>query len=269
MAAYVWHFLAAFFALFIFAAPVAADEVVLKGAGEKVTLIAGNTLSAEPVLIGLRMKMKPGWHTYWRAPGDSGIAPTFDWSASKNVTTLELLWPVPERFDAEGDITFGYAGEVIWPVLVRVTDPAKPLVLHLNMSYGVCNNICVPNAVRLALTVFPTASEQAIIGNAEGGAIRASLLRVPVAPEPPVKVTAKLNGEELQVVLAGVSGTPVFIPEVTRGFWFGPPQVSRSGADVTYKMPVEIGKGQKLKDTTVTMVFAGPETAIEAKVKVE
>lgn len=262
-------FLAALFALFIFATPLAAEEAVPEGAGEKVSLIAGSALSAGPMLFGLHMKMQPGWHTYWRAPGDSGIAPTFDWSGSKNVTALELLWPVPQRFDAEGDITFGYEDEVVWPVLVRVADPAKPVELDVKMSYGVCKNICVPNNFHARLSVLPASTDFPEVYYRDAALIRASLLRVPVAPASPVTVTANLSGEELRVVLVGVSEVPVLVPEVTRGFWFGTPEVSRSGEDVIYKMPVEIGKGRQLKGSTVTMVFAGPKTAIEAEVKIE
>ena len=259
------HFLAALFAVFVFASPLRAAETPATGAGEEVTLIAGSAMSKKPMLFGVRMTMQEGWHTYWRAPGDSGLAPTFDWSSSRNVASLELLWPVPARFDAEGDTTFGYQDEVIWPVLVRAVDATQPLVLDLKMSYGICKNICVPNETHLALTLAPDAT----MNSANAALIETSLARVPHAPVPPVAVAAKLSGDELRVVLSGVSEVPAFIPEVSRGVWFGPPQVSREGADVIYKMPVEIGKGRKLKDSNVTMVFAGPKTAIEAHVKVE
>ena len=260
------YFLAALFALLTFALPLRAAEAPESGAGEKVTLITGSTMSAEPVLVGVRMVMRAGWHTYWRVPGDSGLAPTFDWSASKNVAALELLWPVPTRFDAEGDTTFGYENEVIWPVRVRPADPLKPLVLDLKFSYGICKNICVPNEAHLSLTLLP---QSAGIDESAARAINASLARVPVAPTPPVAVAAQLTGNELRVVLSGASQVPVIIPQAPRGVWFGPPEVSRKGADVIYKMPVEIGKGHALKGSTVTMVFASSKTGIEAKVKIE
>ncbi|MES1989737.1 MAG: protein-disulfide reductase DsbD domain-containing protein [Pseudomonadota bacterium] len=260
------HFLAALFALLAFASPLGAAEAPESGAGEKVTLISGNTMSAEPVFVGVRMTMLEGWHTYWRVPGDSGLAPTFDWSASKNVASVELLWPAPERFDAEGDTTFGYRDEVIWPVQVRALDPAQPLVLDLKMTYGVCKNICVPNEAHLPLTLLP---QTAGIDETAAVAIHKFLARVPHAPEPPVAVTAKLTDDELRVILSNVSEVPVLIPEGPRGVWFGEPEMSQQGKNVIYKMPVEIGKGRKLQGSGIVLTFSGPDTAIEAKVKIE
>lgn len=263
------HFLAALFALLVFASPLRAAEEPENGAGEKVTLIAGNTMSKGPMLFGVRMKMQEGWHTYWRVPGDSGLAPTFDWSASKNVALLGLLWPVPERFDAEGDTTFGYKDEVIWPVLVRAVDRAQPLVLNLKMSYGICKNICVPNEAHLTLTILPASSEHTGVDPADAKGIWTNLIRVPQAPKPPVTVTAKLVGEELRVTLSNASEVPAIIPEGPRGVWFGKPETSQRGKDVIYKISVEIEKGRKLKGSDLVLTFSGPKTAIEAKVKVE
>ncbi|PKQ06611.1 MAG: hypothetical protein CVT72_05995, partial [Alphaproteobacteria bacterium HGW-Alphaproteobacteria-11] len=61
-----------------------------------------------PFLAGIDMRLAPGWKTYWKNPGDSGIAPSFDWSASENVADIDLGWPAPRRFDDPGDVTYGY-----------------------------------------------------------------------------------------------------------------------------------------------------------------
>ncbi|WP_421861936.1 protein-disulfide reductase DsbD domain-containing protein [Parvibaculum sp.] len=78
-------------------------------------------------LAGIDLELADGWKTYWEKPGDSGIPPVFDWSASENVAGVELRWPAPERFDAPGDITFGYKHGLTWPrcALCRKTGRAR------------------------------------------------------------------------------------------------------------------------------------------------
>src|SRR6185436_4015134 len=63
----------------LIAAPVPAKDGALRG--------------------GVEIKMLPGWKTYWRYPGDSGVPPVFDFSASDNVKAVTVLYPAPTRFD--------------------------------------------------------------------------------------------------------------------------------------------------------------------------
>ncbi len=254
-------FLAAFFALFAVATAANADGVSQSAAGERVDLLAGSGFEAEhPMLFGVRMVMKEGWHTYWRQPGDSGIAPRFDWSASKNVAAVKLLWPVPQRFDVEGDMTAGYAREVIWPVLVRAADAKKPMRLALEMNYGVCADICVPGQVRREVIVSPGF----VAAPETGKQIRGFLTRVPAAPKNESDVSARLAGDVLHVRLKGVTETPALILEGPRGVWFGKPQATADGDALDYAVPVEVNEGTHLAGAEVTLTFSGPVTAIEA-----
>ncbi|HEX7775448.1 MAG TPA: protein-disulfide reductase DsbD domain-containing protein [Parvibaculum sp.] len=235
--------------------------------GEQVTLIAAeNAPGAKTFLAGLRMEMKDGWHTYWRMPGDSGIAPSFDWSGSENVAAVELLWPAPQRFDTKGDNTIGYTHEVVWPVLVRAADPAKPVTLKLAAFYGVCANICVPGETHLTLRL-PNAAPGA--GTPiDGALIRRYLARVPVPPADPKSVSVKFSGgakPHLDVRLTAARDTPALIVEGPAGVWFGEPAAARDGAALVYTVPVELDPGKTLKGADVTLTFAGPATAIEVK----
>ena len=104
-----------------------------------------------PILAGLVFRLEPGWKTYWRNPGDSGIAPTFDWGRSENIRSIELRWPAPKRFHIADETIFGYQNEVVLPLLVRALDPAKPVQLRLKLEYAVCSTLCVPLKAELAL----------------------------------------------------------------------------------------------------------------------
>src|SRR3954468_15011041 len=75
---------------------IAADDVSPwdGDARSAVRLIAG---SPPPRMVpflraGVQVRLKVGWHTYWRYPGDSGVPPQFDFSGSQNVKDVHVLW---------------------------------------------------------------------------------------------------------------------------------------------------------------------------------
>ncbi|MCP8939230.1 hypothetical protein NK718_11940 [Alsobacter sp. SYSU M60028] len=93
---------------------------------------------------GIEIKLDPQFKTYWRTPGDSGLPPEFDWSASQNVAGVTVLWPAPYRFEDAAGSSIGYKEHVVLPLSVEAADPAKPVVLALKLDYAVCEQICIP-----------------------------------------------------------------------------------------------------------------------------
>ncbi len=104
-------------------------------------------------LMGLRLTLKPGWKTYWRTPGSAGIPPQFDWSASQNISTVQVMWPRPEVFQSFGLQTIGYSERVVFPVRVTPADPAAPIEIGLTADLGVCSELCVLEQVTLSETI--------------------------------------------------------------------------------------------------------------------
>ena len=90
----------------------------------------------------LRLRLEPGWKTYWRSPGDAGIPPRFDWSRSDNVQSVAVHWPVPKAFSQNGMTSIGYAGEVLVPLEISVGSGAA--ALGGTVEIGVCEEVCVP-----------------------------------------------------------------------------------------------------------------------------
>lgn len=107
-------------------------------------ILPGWTTDRGTRMVALHLRLSPGWHTYWRIPGEAGIAPRFDWSQSQNVATVAPVWPHPEIFDQNGYRSYGYEDELILPLEVAAADPAHPMVLMGALSIGVCNETCVP-----------------------------------------------------------------------------------------------------------------------------
>ena len=85
---------------------------------------------------GVELKLKPGWKTYWRYPGDSGVPPRFDFARSENVRDVTVLWPAPQRFSDGSGSSIGYAGSVVFPLRIVPADERKPVLLRVDLDYG-------------------------------------------------------------------------------------------------------------------------------------
>ena len=134
-------------------------------------LIAGAlTKMAKPAFIraGIEIRLDPGWRTYWRDPGDSGVPPTFDFSGSSNVKSVNVEWPAPHGFpDGAGGNSIGYVDHVILPLHVVPDDATKPTALHLKFGYDICGNLCVPAEAQLELALPGNGAEDATLQQAE------------------------------------------------------------------------------------------------------
>lgn len=132
-------------------------------------LIAGSIIKTDDATFlraGVEIRLDPGWHTYWRDPGDSGVPPTFDFAGSENVKSVTVLWPAPERFpDEAGGHSIGYKQSAIFPLRIVPKDVASGATVHLKIAYAVCEKMCVPaNAnLKLVLPGMSSANERALV----------------------------------------------------------------------------------------------------------
>lgn len=130
--------------------PVRSDRLE----AELVTMAEWATPGATAVLA-IRQKIQPGWHTYWRNPGDSGGAPTLSWSLPADITPGEIIWPMPRKQQLHGLMNFGYTDQVVLPVMIEVPATAEPgttLPIKVKTLFLVCSDkMCVPDELTLAL----------------------------------------------------------------------------------------------------------------------
>jgi DsbC/DsbD-like thiol-disulfide interchange protein len=111
-------------------------------------------IAAGGSLAGFEIRLAPGAITYWRDPGDAGVPPVFDFAGSDNVAKVELVFPAPKRIkESDGGEAFGYDSDVVFPLKIEASDPAKPVTLKLHASFAVCEKICLPAEARLSLTL--------------------------------------------------------------------------------------------------------------------
>ena len=100
--------------------------------------------AGKPFRVGLRLRMAPGWHTYWRNPGDAGAPAELKLTLPKGATAGPITWPTPRRL-AEGPVmSYAYTGEVLLPVTVQPGSDAGPWPIRAHASWLVCKDICVP-----------------------------------------------------------------------------------------------------------------------------
>src|SRR3954453_13866890 len=102
----------------------------VKDSHSAVRLLAGSR-SGAVLLGGIAIQLEPGWHTYWRTPGDSGVPPRFNFSKSDNVEAVAVLYPVPQKFDdGAGGTSLGYTHKVVLPLRITAKDANKPVTLR-------------------------------------------------------------------------------------------------------------------------------------------
>ena len=155
----------------------AASSTWTESYGAKMRLVAagGGPMPDGRLAAGFEVRLNPGWKTYWRYPGDSGVSPEFSFAGSRNVESVEVLFPAPNRYVDAGIAAIGYKKKVIFPLLVRPRDPDRPIRLALQADLGVCEQICVPVRVDAEVEITPGSPPDRPVA----AAIETALKRVP------------------------------------------------------------------------------------------
>jgi thiol:disulfide interchange protein len=117
-------------------------------------------MPGQALTVGLLMKTKPHWHTYWRDPGDAGLPTTLEFKLPAGVKASDILWPKPQVFKDPGGLTgYGYEGDNLLPAVIQVpaSYAASTLEIHASASWLVCHDVCIPGSTDLSL-VLPKGS---------------------------------------------------------------------------------------------------------------
>jgi thiol:disulfide interchange protein DsbD len=173
-----------------------------------------------PIWVGLQITHQPGWHTYWKNAGDSGLATELAWSLPAGVSAGDIAWPVPKKIPIGNLANYGYEGTVLLPVPLTVAPGFKPpvaltgsseLELKLKASWLVCRQECVPEDGDFLLKL-PVQSSTALHKDDFDAALAAQ--PAPLAKPGRIAVA----GDRLQVRLEGLPAfahgkTLEFFPE--------------------------------------------------------
>jgi DsbC/DsbD-like thiol-disulfide interchange protein len=124
----------------------------------EMVLLAGKGLApGKPTPVGIRLKIDPGWHIYWKNPGDSGMPTRVQWQAPQGFDLAIAEFPIPTQFTQPGDIVgYGYEGEVVLLATVTAPKDAAPgttAKLSAEVSWLSCKDVCVPGKATVSLDV--------------------------------------------------------------------------------------------------------------------
>jgi DsbC/DsbD-like thiol-disulfide interchange protein len=238
-----------------------------------VRLLAGSR-SGAVLLGGIAVQLQPGWKTYWRTPGDSGVPPRFDFSKSENIEAVTVLWPAPAKFDdGAGGHSMGYHDQVVLPLRIVAKNADKPVTLRAGINYAVCERICIPVEANAELGFTSVAST-------EDSALFAALDTVPKPasigdPNPLTIRDVKRDGKSSvlvdvvtpdtrQINLFVEGPTPDWALPVPTPLEKGPPGVKRFSFELDGLPPGADPSGAALKLTLV-----GGDRAYEFNINLE
>jgi thiol:disulfide interchange protein DsbD len=193
----------------------------------------------EPFHVGLRLEMDPGWHTYWKNPGDAGLPTRITWTLPGGFAAGPIEWPYPSRFSQGPVVSYGYEGEVL--LLVRMTPaawlPTGSVAIAGRADWLECREICLPGRQSLSLAL-PVSAERPR-PSPQAGLFRDARARLPAEADGwSVEATAPGAGVMLLLrppVAAAPLRSAYFFPEQQERLDHAAPQKLESTA-VAYRL---------------------------------
>ncbi len=194
----------------------------------KISLVAETDAvqPGRPLHLAIRLQMEPGWHTYWRNPGDAGLPTRVRWTLPSGFEAGELRWPYPERFTQGAVGSYGYEHEVLLLDAVRVPASVteKEVRLGAHVDWLECQEACLPGKTDLSL-VLPVRA--AASPGPEAATFTQARQKLPVA-DPGWRLGAASADGHLVLTVTPPPGTTVkdasFFPMTPRLVDYGKPQ---------------------------------------------
>ena len=168
----------------------------------------------QQIWLGLQLEHQPGWHTYWKNSGDSGLPTVLDWQLPAGVSAGEIAWPTPKKIAIGSLANYGYENTVLLPVPLTVAPgfSASNIDIKLKAAWLICRKECIPQEGEFTFSL-PVKSSTA----AQGKAFQATFAATPRmlnAGNSQVEVSAKAIKVSLTGLPAALQGKSLaFFPE--------------------------------------------------------
>tara|TARA_R110002110_G_scaffold88584_7_gene230830 strand:- start:1283 stop:3388 length:2106 start_codon:yes stop_codon:yes gene_type:complete len=233
------------------------------------------TGALETIRMGLEFDLRPGWHIYWRSPGDAGFPPELRLRDETNAEDVMFRWPRPKRFLLLDIETIGYSDRVILPMDVKPVMPGQPLQFAADLNFLICKEICIPVTSQLSLSLpdgDPLPSEFAHdidrfdglvppAGGWPGLKLAGLALQAPSTDGEPGVLEVRVSNETPLI-------EPDLLVEATPDFWFGRPLVRQTGTETVFSVPAT-GPGGDIaaltgQALTLTVMQAGAAAEMSA-----
>ncbi|MFN8840198.1 MAG: protein-disulfide reductase DsbD family protein [Burkholderiales bacterium] len=192
--------------------PQRVDAVEVELVADRAAVVPGGRVE-----LGLRIRHEPHWHTYWRNPGDSGLATQLEPAGPEGSRFGALRWPAPQRLWVGPLANYGYEGEVVLPFSVDVpAGLAGPRArFEAAAQWLVCKDVCIPGEAKLAIELPVAAAGTGPVRSAAAPLFDVAARRIP-DPSAPLAATAHREGGALSLAFA----TPPGVAGVERAEFF-------------------------------------------------
>jgi len=191
--------------------------------GGKARLLAVKDPVTSKIEGVIEIQLEKGWKTYWRSPGDAGIPPTFDFSASNFIELRNVDFPTPEVVNIPDTYFMGYKGNVRF--VFEADSFSHNASLNLDMLAGVCEEICIP-----ATANFQISAEQLNVSDPLASSILAmAKLNLPPIDSAKINIQkAELENTKLLITtkLANDVDQAILLLEGPQGWFSGPIQIT-------------------------------------------
>ncbi len=213
-------------------------------------------------IAAVRIRLAPGWKTYWRAPGDAGIPPDFSFEGARNMSGVAWHWPTPQIFETSGMRSVGYADQVVLPVEITPGGPGE-IDFAGSVQVGICKDICIPAFFEFS-AVLPD-------GGDRDASIVAALVDRPMTAEEagvggvtcrfaPLEDGLRLTAE---VEMAPIGAQELAVVEAGPGIWVSEPDVTRAGG--TLSVSADLVGAQVLDRSEVRLTLLADGQGVDIK----
>ncbi|MEL7256536.1 MAG: protein-disulfide reductase DsbD domain-containing protein [Pseudomonadota bacterium] len=218
-------------------------------------------------VAALHLELGEGWKTYWRAPGDAGIPPRFNWAGSRNVSTVKVDWPMPKQIPQGRYMTIGYDSSVTLPLYIAPKAAGRAMRLTGEIELGVCREVCIPVTVSVAQDLPNTKGKRdpAIVASLASRPYSASEAGV---SDVACRISPTEDGLQLSAVITmpkqGAREVTVFEvgdPKI----WVAPSKSERQGGKIVAQTTMQhvSGRSFALKRSDVRITVLGQGRAVE------
>ncbi|MDE1948429.1 MAG: protein-disulfide reductase, partial [Burkholderiales bacterium] len=224
----------------------------------------------QTVWLGLEIQHQPGWHTYWKNPGDSGLPSSLQWQLPAQVSAGEIAWPTPKKLPVGPLLNYGYEGRLLLPVPLKIGPgfAAATLPVRLHAEWLVCKEVCIPEQGDFALDV---PAQAATVGSDAFATAFAALPQTVAAAQ----ASARIVGTNLVVSVAGLpaawQGRPIdFLPEAAGVIAnAAAPEASWQGSTWNAKIAIDPQRSAGPAILPAVLSTPGQAAGVALQVKVE
>jgi DsbC/DsbD-like thiol-disulfide interchange protein len=121
--------------------------------------------AGDTFLVGVMLKIDPGWHVYWKSPGDSGLATKVTVDVPSGFTAGVVEYPIPTRQELPGDVVNNvYENQVMLVVPITVAKDVavgSSGTITAHVKWLVCQEECVPGSGEGSIAISTASSSEA------------------------------------------------------------------------------------------------------------